>query len=102
MRAGRVGSDSGHLPPAPASPPERYPMAVSDDDLTWLTDQGHLTQAQATSLRTALQARRDARPPETVTRPAWSPRFDFLNVAYYFGALLVMGAMGFFMTLGWE
>ncbi|MBC7542576.1 MAG: hypothetical protein H7338_07590 [Candidatus Sericytochromatia bacterium] len=78
-------------------------MAVSDDDLTWLTQQGHLSQEQATGLRTALQARRGAaRLVEPALRPAWSPRFDFLNVAYYFGALLVMGAMGFFMTLGWE
>jgi hypothetical protein len=25
---------------------------------------------------------------------------NFLNVAYHFGALIVMGAMGFFVTLG--
>ena len=25
-----------------------------------------------------------------------------MNVAYYFGALIVIGAMGFFMNLGWE
>lgn len=30
------------------------------------------------------------------------PRFDFLNVAYYAGALLVIGSMGWFMTNGWE
>jgi len=29
-------------------------------------------------------------------------RFDFLHVAYYAGALLVIGAMLFFVTLGWE
>jgi hypothetical protein len=28
--------------------------------------------------------------------------FDFAHVAYYFGALVVMSAMGWFMTLGWE
>ncbi|MBF0547274.1 MAG: DUF2157 domain-containing protein [Candidatus Riflebacteria bacterium] len=31
-----------------------------------------------------------------------SIRFDFVNFLYFFGALLVMSAMGWFMTLGWE
>jgi hypothetical protein len=30
------------------------------------------------------------------------PRFDVANVAYYFGALIVIGAMGWFMTKAWE
>ncbi len=30
------------------------------------------------------------------------PRFTFANVAYYFGALIVISAMGWFMTLVWE
>jgi hypothetical protein len=30
------------------------------------------------------------------------PRFDGEHVAYYFGALIVIGAMGWFMGLGWE
>jgi hypothetical protein len=30
------------------------------------------------------------------------PRFDLPHVAYYFGALVVIGAMTWFMTLGWE
>lgn len=29
-------------------------------------------------------------------------RFDLPHVAYYFGALVVISAMGWFMTLGWE
>lgn len=29
-------------------------------------------------------------------------RFDFVNFLYFFGAILVMSAMGWFMTLGWE
>ncbi len=28
--------------------------------------------------------------------------FTFINVAYYFGAMIVISAMGWFMTLGWE
>lgn len=30
------------------------------------------------------------------------PRFDVANVAYYIGALIVIGAMGWFMTEAWE
>src|SRR5580698_7925566 len=30
------------------------------------------------------------------------PRFEATHVSYYFGALLVIGAMGWFMTSGWD
>jgi len=30
------------------------------------------------------------------------PRFDLTNLAYYFGALIVIGAMGWFMNKAWE
>ena len=30
------------------------------------------------------------------------PRFDLPNVAYYFGALVVISAMGWFMSDAWE
>jgi hypothetical protein len=30
------------------------------------------------------------------------PRFDFANVTYYFGALVVIGGMGWFMNKAWE
>jgi hypothetical protein len=30
------------------------------------------------------------------------PKFDFANVAYYFGALIVIVGMVFFLTLAWE
>ncbi len=35
-------------------------------------------------------------------READRPRFDLPNVAYYFGALVVISAMGWFMTEAWE
>ena len=35
-------------------------------------------------------------------RQARSTRFDVPNLAYYLGALVVMGAMGWFMTTAWE
>lgn len=33
---------------------------------------------------------------------AHRPRFELAHVAYYFGALIVIGAMGWFMGLAWE
>jgi hypothetical protein len=74
-------------------------VALSDDDLTWLVGQGLMADDQATTIRQALkQRRRDAKAPA----PAWRPRFDLLHVAYYAGAMLVMGAMAFFITVAWE
>jgi hypothetical protein len=35
-------------------------------------------------------------------RGAGRQRFDGVHVAYYFGALIVIAAMGFFMTLAWD
>jgi hypothetical protein len=35
-------------------------------------------------------------------RGAGRPRFDVVHVLYYFGALIVISAMGFFMTLAWS
>jgi hypothetical protein len=35
-------------------------------------------------------------------QPANKPRFEAAHVAYYFGALLVIGAMGWFMTKAWD
>jgi hypothetical protein len=36
------------------------------------------------------------------TRPEMEAHFEPAHVAYYFGALLVIGAMGWFMTNGWD
>jgi hypothetical protein len=35
-------------------------------------------------------------------QPESEPRFEAAHVGYYFGALLVIGAMGWFMTSGWD
>ncbi len=35
-------------------------------------------------------------------RDAIRPRFDGVHVAYYFGALIVISAMTFFMTMAWD
>ncbi len=36
------------------------------------------------------------------TASAGAPKFDSLNVAYYFGALIIIGAMTFFFGLAWD
>lgn len=66
-------------------------MKISRNDLRWALDQGLLESGQDHELWDALQQ-----------RTAGQPRFDVAHVAYYFGALLVIGAMGWFMTEAWE
>ncbi len=66
-------------------------MKVSKEDLTWAASEGVISPEQVEVLWKALEGRRGA-----------SPKFDLAHVAYYFGALIVVSAMGWFMTLGWE
>jgi hypothetical protein len=66
-------------------------MRVSKEDFSWVVSQGMISAEQAASVWNALESRDASR-----------PRFDMANVMYYFGALIVMSAMGCFMTLGWE
>jgi hypothetical protein len=66
-------------------------MNVSKDDLTWAASEGVISPQQGEALWRALERRQGA-----------GPKFDLPHVAYYFGALIVIGAMGWFMNLGWE
>src|SRR5204862_6831867 len=62
-----------------------------------------VTGQQATALWRLLQSRQSSAAAVPASAPeAPERRFTGLNVAYYFGALLVIGAMGWLMTLGWE
>jgi hypothetical protein len=70
-------------------------MDLRRDDFVWAAQSGLLTEDQAASLWKAFEGR-------AAGRPNVKPRFDLVHVAYYFGALIVISAMGFFMTLGWE
>jgi hypothetical protein len=76
-------------------------VALSEEEMTYLIARGLLTEAQAAGIRQALKAR-----PQTAKAsapaPAWRGKFDMLHVAYFFGAMLVMGAMAFFVTVAWE
>jgi hypothetical protein len=66
-------------------------MKIDREDFRWAATQGLITSEQAEALWEALSNRTSDR-----------PRFDFANVAYYFGALIVISAMSWFMTLAWE
>jgi uncharacterized membrane protein len=66
-------------------------MKVSRKDIRWAVPEGVISEGQAEDLWLALQGRNVDR-----------PRFDLPHVAYYFGALVVISAMTWFMTLGWE
>jgi hypothetical protein len=66
-------------------------VKISEEDLNWAADQGLISQEQANQLWGAFSSR------ESTSSP-----FDLAHVAYYFGALVVISAMGWFMTLGWE
>jgi predicted membrane protein DUF2157 len=66
-------------------------MNISREDLDWATSEKLLSPEQANLLWTRLEARRPDR-----------SNFGVANVAYYLGALIVMSAMGWFMTLGWQ
>jgi hypothetical protein len=75
-------------PPAPAAPVRASrKLTVHDDDLEQAVADGVITQAQADAVWALLERRASAR-----------PRFDAPHVAYYAGAVLVLGAMGWFMT----
>ena len=66
-------------------------MRVVKKDLEWAASKGVIDDAQAQALWRAL-----------TERSADRPKFDLIHVAYYFGALLVIGAMGWFMGTAWE
>lgn len=66
-------------------------MNVSKEDLRWAASRGVISSDQAEALWRALES-----------RPTAGPKFDLAHVAYYFGALIVISAMGWFMTLAWE
>jgi len=80
-------------------------MRIERTDLDEAIGQQILTGPQAAALWRLLQSRQraDADARDTAAGAELpQPRFTGLNVAYWFGALLVIGAMGWLMTQGWE
>jgi hypothetical protein len=68
-------------------------MNLSKEDLTWAAREGVISAEQVDHLWLKLRER---------AASSTRSKFDGANVAYYFGALIVMSAMGWLMTLGWE
>src|ERR687890_514663 len=66
-------------------------MRVRRKDFFGAVSEGVISEGQAVDLWRVLERREEDR-----------PRFDLPHVAYYFGALVVICAMTWFMTLGWE
>lgn len=66
-------------------------MKLTKDDLEWAASQGLISKDQIDPLWKALENRSPVR-----------LKLDLSNTLYYFGALIVVSAMSFFMTLGWE
>lgn len=70
------------------------PVALRLQDLTEAARDGVITESQAQALWQ--RWRHDVQP------VAAGPGFSFVNVLYYFGGLLAIGAMSLFMTLGFQ
>lgn len=66
-------------------------MEISKEELIRAASRGLISVEQADALWTALEQRGDSR-----------IKFNFANFFYFFGALIVIAAMGWLMTLGWE
>ena len=68
-------------------------VKVSYDKLHASARLSGITPGQAEALWLNLQPKADETP---------AAKFDAENVAYYFGALIIIGAMGWFMTNAWD
>jgi hypothetical protein len=66
-------------------------MKLERDDFDWAVTEGLITAEQKTALWEGLARRTGGR-----------QRFDFAHVAYYFGAMVVISAMAWFMTEAWD
>jgi len=71
-------------------------MRLEREDFDWAVQQNLITASQAENLWTAFLSRYPQE--DEVNRP----RFNFANVSYYFGALIVISALGWFMNEAWE
>jgi hypothetical protein len=65
-------------------------MKITQDDLFFASKQGVITHQQASQIWDLLNSMKKNH-----------ARFDFVHVAYYFGALIIMSAMGWFMNDAW-
>jgi hypothetical protein len=75
------------------------PVTISKPDIERLERDGILAEGQSETVWSALSMS-ETPPPETGAQPRAA--FDATNVLLYFGALVVISAMTWFMTSGWE
>ncbi|GBC62423.1 DUF2157 domain-containing protein [Desulfonema ishimotonii] len=66
-------------------------MKLSKEDFQWAVDENIITAEQRDRLWEGLLKRKGDR-----------PKFDMPHVLYYFGAMIVISAMTWFMTTAWE
>lgn len=66
-------------------------MKITKDDLMIASNQGVITEQQVSKIWDLLAARKKD-----------SPKFDIVHAAYYFGAFIIMSAMGWFMNDAWN
>jgi len=66
-------------------------MRISKQDLQCAVDQNIISFEQANALWNTLESKHDIQ-----------PKFDLAHLAYYFGAMLDILAMGWFLTISWE
>lgn len=66
-------------------------MNISRNDLTWAAEQNLITESQAENLWNSLTARETEK-----------PRFELAHVIYYFGGLIIMAAMTWYINEAWE
>ncbi|MCW5285444.1 DUF2157 domain-containing protein [Verminephrobacter eiseniae] len=76
-------------------------IVLERSDVLAAADDGVITQAQAQSLWQRWSSAPAMAPGVPAGRPG-GPTFGFVNVLYYFGGLLAIGALTLFMTRGWE
>jgi hypothetical protein len=66
-------------------------MKISRSDFDWAVKQDLISLDQADKLWEGLLSQKSDK-----------PRFVLGHVIYYFGAMIILAAMGWFMTLGWD
>jgi len=66
-------------------------MKLSKEDFRWAVDEAIITEEQMDRLWAGLQMRKSDK-----------PQFDMPHMLYYFGAMIVISAMAWFMTEAWE
>jgi hypothetical protein len=66
-------------------------MKIKLEDLHWASEQNIITKEQATALWNGLSH-----------RDSEQPSFKLTHLIYYFGGLIVIGSMSWFMVVGWE